>query len=353
MTIDRGALEKQISTLVASLTAEHEKRVLIDILEALIESQKVDNLTEQADQLEHALSVMENLFQALQPSYLMWHRHGVILFRLGQFEAAIESYRKSIEAHDEGGLWYCWADLGDCHRIAAPPVQDHAKAIEFYQKSIDLHGHGGAFYVWYGLGEVYLREGTPVHDAAKAVQAYEKAIERAKAEEMGDRKRLRDTWSALGRACQQIGQYDDAIKAYKESIRLGPGEGDVVLHRDISRCYELKRSPSKMLAFAHHREAVSQAREYPNSVAIEDREPVPGTRRELLEVLSKRFDLDEFKTLCFCLDIDYDSLAGGNLPGKARELLLYLERTDLTGLGWLGLIEAMIQLRPDLESLLT
>ncbi len=47
---------------------------------------------------------------------------------------------------------------------------------------------------------------------------------------------------------------------------------------------------------------------------------------ELRKTLSTRFGLEELRTLCFDLGIDYDDLPGEGKPAKARELIIHLER---------------------------
>jgi hypothetical protein len=44
--------------------------------------------------------------------------------------------------------------------------------------------------------------------------------------------------------------------------------------------------------------------------------------------ISKAFDLEELKTLCMDLGVDFDSLGGQGKPEKVRELLLYLKRKN-------------------------
>ncbi|MDT8307302.1 MAG: SIR2 family protein [Anaerolineae bacterium] len=44
------------------------------------------------------------------------------------------------------------------------------------------------------------------------------------------------------------------------------------------------------------------------------------------EIVADRFDEEELRTLCYDLDVDYDSLAAVGKGGKARELVAYLDR---------------------------
>lgn len=52
------------------------------------------------------------------------------------------------------------------------------------------------------------------------------------------------------------------------------------------------------------------------------------TATELRRLLTDHFDLEELRTLCFDLRVDYDSLRGEGKEAKARELLAYFQRRD-------------------------
>lgn len=49
-------------------------------------------------------------------------------------------------------------------------------------------------------------------------------------------------------------------------------------------------------------------------------------RNSLLQFLVRHYTLEELKTLCFKMFVDFDNLAGDTKSSKARELILYLER---------------------------
>jgi hypothetical protein len=66
----------------------------------------------------------------------------------------------------------------------------------------------------------------------------------------------------------------------------------------------------------------------------------------LREMLVKRFSVEELRTLCFDLGLEYDGLPGDGKEAKARELVAYLERRDRIP----ELEEKSKRLRPDLES---
>ena len=50
-------------------------------------------------------------------------------------------------------------------------------------------------------------------------------------------------------------------------------------------------------------------------------------RNTLLQFLVRHYTLEELKTLCFKLFVDFDNLSGDNKSAKARELILLLERS--------------------------
>jgi hypothetical protein len=82
-------------------------------------------------------------------------------------------------------------------------------------------------------------------------------------------------------------------------------------------------------------------------VQASDAVPEKGTKKQdylvkLRQVLARRFDTEELRTLCFNLSIDYDDLPSGGKDARARELVKHFERrNDLS-----SLIEAVKQLHP-------
>lgn len=65
----------------------------------------------------------------------------------------------------------------------------------------------------------------------------------------------------------------------------------------------------------------------------------------LFELLLRHFNLDELRTLCFRLGIDFDSVEGSGKAGRARELLLYVNRRGRLG----ELVDEVQQMRPDIQ----
>lgn len=58
---------------------------------------------------------------------------------------------------------------------------------------------------------------------------------------------------------------------------------------------------------------------------------VQAYRSELLNKLSEHFSLEDLRTVCFHLVVDWDDLGGEGKEGKARELILRLERYQRLG----------------------
>lgn len=58
----------------------------------------------------------------------------------------------------------------------------------------------------------------------------------------------------------------------------------------------------------------------------------------------RHFSEEDLRTLCFELDVDYENLSGDTKLGKARELILEMERQGRLS----ELIERCRQVRPNL-----
>jgi hypothetical protein len=68
-------------------------------------------------------------------------------------------------------------------------------------------------------------------------------------------------------------------------------------------------------------------------------------RAHLFDILCRQFDLEELRTLCWILDVDYDSLRGEGKAAKARELIRYAQNRGLL----LALVEEGRALRADVD----
>ncbi len=87
-----------------------------------------------------------------------------------------------------------------------------------------------------------------------------------------------------------------------------------------------------------------------NSQGTAGHEPAhsPQLRRRMIqlrELLNQRLDIEELRTLCSDLDLDYDALRGEGKAAKTRELVSYLERRKSLG----PLEEWLRKNRPDIK----
>ncbi|MCB9444258.1 MAG: hypothetical protein H6669_08490 [Ardenticatenaceae bacterium] len=69
-----------------------------------------------------------------------------------------------------------------------------------------------------------------------------------------------------------------------------------------------------------------------------------ATAVQIQTILASRLDLEELKTLCFRLGINFDNLRGEGLEGKARELVAYFLRRQQMP----RLMQTIQQYRPDI-----
>ena len=69
------------------------------------------------------------------------------------------------------------------------------------------------------------------------------------------------------------------------------------------------------------------------------------TTTDLLTILSLRFNLNELRTLCFELAVDFDDLPGEGKTAKARELILLMQRREQLQ----NLIQKIKKTRPDID----
>lgn len=66
---------------------------------------------------------------------------------------------------------------------------------------------------------------------------------------------------------------------------------------------------------------------------------------QLRQTLATRFSLEELRTLCQDLGVDYEDLPAMGKTGKARELISYLQRRDRLA----DLVEVINRKRPDIS----
>jgi tetratricopeptide (TPR) repeat protein len=111
-------LEQQIAELVGTITHDHERQLLLELLQALRDSQAASEFLEPVgNSPEQARSLLEKAITVGLPSWLAWHRHGLALKRLGRVAEAIPSYQKSISLNPDRNWHSSCHDLVDCYKL--------------------------------------------------------------------------------------------------------------------------------------------------------------------------------------------------------------------------------------------
>lgn len=114
---------------------------------------------------------------------------------------------------------------------------------------------------------------------------------------------------------------DEELAAIAEEVALIVNEGTF----DSSMA---PASPTRPSATYREAQETSQFKPMLSSLNFQSKdEDMPLTSTvELLTLLNKHFDLEEFRMLCFTLGVDFDNLRGEGKSAKARELVVYMER---------------------------
>lgn len=229
--------------------------------------------------------------------------------------------------------WILWHDKALFERT----LNQKDDAAVSYQKAIDLHYEDGWFWSWQDLGDLY-NEG--LKDFARSIEFYNRAIERAAAEEKGHEWRA---WHGRANALRRLKKYDKAIEAYDKTIELH-GEGFPWCWYALGDCHQQKKPSSLVRAFECYCRSLDLEAGYERAQEARDALLV-DFKRVLHQHLDAHLNLDRFRTLCFYLDVDYDSLPGEGKSGKVRELILHLQVRDQL----LRLIEQVRRVLPGIE----
>jgi len=88
-------------------------------------------------------------------------------------------------------------------------------------------------------------------------------------------------------------------------------------------------------------------RELPGQRHSAERGEQPLDYVDLHSLLAKYLDLEDLRTLCFCLGVDFDSLRGEGKAAKARELVIYCQSRDRLS----ELARGIRRMRPDIKEL--
>ncbi len=133
-------------------------------------------------------------------SDVAWYNHGVTLHRKGDLPAAIEAYKKALQANPR--LAHAWTGiasaLDDQHKLPA--------AIDAYKKALALDPRHPV--AWRNLGVALSRYG----DDDEAIRVCKKALDL--------NPKYFEAWTTLGNALRHKGELAAAVEAHKKSLAL-------------------------------------------------------------------------------------------------------------------------------------
>ncbi len=181
-----------------------------------------------------------------EPGILL--EYGNLLFYMGRFEAAIETYDKAIKLKPD------LAEAYNNKAVALRNLRKYDEAVKAYDKAIELEPDYADAYYNKGIALVNLEK----YD--EAVKAYDKAIElkpdyavayNNKGTALGKLEKYEEAIKAYDKAIEletdyadayynkgvalgNLGKYDEEIKAYDKAIELKPDDADAYNNKGIT-----------------------------------------------------------------------------------------------------------------------
>ena len=152
------------------------------------------------------------------------HQLGMVAQRRGDYDAALDWYRKSLAIKEQlgnrAGMASSYHQLG----VVAHDRGDYDAALDWYKKSLaiqeQLGNRAGMSSSYHQLGMVAQRRG----DYDAALDWYRKSL--AIEEQLGNRAGMASSYHQLGTVAQHRGDYDAALDWYKKSLAILEQLGD-------------------------------------------------------------------------------------------------------------------------------
>ncbi len=148
--------------------------------------------------------------RGLDPEALHQFNLGVIFYRRGEIEKAIEAYRKAITLNPNYAEAY--NNLGIIHQ----EMGNMEGAMECYQKAIEINPQYEKG--WNNLGLLHFLKG----DLKKAEDSFQKIL-------MMNPSHL-ESYLHLGMVWKREGQWEKAIESFKKALSLNPLHGETHYH---------------------------------------------------------------------------------------------------------------------------
>ncbi len=170
------------------------------------------------------------------------HKIGVLYYYVGDYQAALEWYEKSVELWeklgDQAGLAISYNDIGLIYNVRG----DYQAALEWHEKSVEIREKLGD---QAGLAETYNNIGTIFHargDYQAALEWYEKSAEIQ--EKLGDRAGLATTYNNIGGIYHKQRDYQAALEWYEKSSeiceKLGHQVGLATSYNNIGEIFRVR-----------------------------------------------------------------------------------------------------------------
>ena len=146
---EEGAVEDQPNSKVEDLVFPLQDEQAADLED--------ETDTEETDEQNAQPAVNED-DGAVQESANVWNELGLVLFKVGAYEDAIDSYQKAISINPAIG--YLYSNLGQVYTIQGKLVE----AVQQYEKSLQLLvSNKDKSVSWTRLGDIYKQLGKPGH----------------------------------------------------------------------------------------------------------------------------------------------------------------------------------------------
>lgn len=212
--------------------------------------------------LDEARKLLDEAVSGNLANWLVWHDHGVVRYKQGEYEAAIPSYHKAIDFNpDDNYFWSC-EDLKWCYsKLGENDVTWHEEALSYFKSVIQAFPDRWIAYHECG----YFLQRMDRYD--EAIDYYLQAIEKLTDSTWGwsytdllscyesiDKRNLAydyfatlvkdgstnwGVWHCLGiLKWKYTGNPKDAITAYRKSTQHHPDGGWFWTWQDIGWCYK-------------------------------------------------------------------------------------------------------------------
>ena len=250
--------------------------------------------------------------ESQMPAYFI---AGVAYFKMSKFTESKEHFCKceslAMSENRDGDVMLCNAYLGDIEYA----VQSYIKATKHYSRSIRYYSSGSVALLFKltppTLSAIYAKQASSFRNSSKMIEAvknYRTAIEKAQT----DRDRL-SAHTSLGNLYQSMGDNNNALKEYEQSIELAKKLSDHVslgwAHGNIGNAYLGLNKKDE--ALHHLQKSLDLAIEYEQTP-----QAIGRTYNNLGTAYQSMNDLDKAEEY-YDLALS-QAIYGNDIPGQAR-----------------------------------